>query len=83
MRKAWFKPKKFGWGWAPISWEGWLVTIVFVFLLIMAAYQVGAGPGSVGEKIAGILIIDIPTVIIMCVIAYLRTEKKDSTNKEQ
>ena len=21
--KVWFGPRRFGWGWAPMSWEGW------------------------------------------------------------
>ena len=29
--KPWFGPKKHvGWGWSPISWEGYLATVVFL-----------------------------------------------------
>lgn len=29
--KLWFRPKRaLGWGWEPASWEGWLVTALFV-----------------------------------------------------
>ena len=24
----WFRRKRFGWGWTPISWEGWVVTLL-------------------------------------------------------
>ena len=24
--KLWFGPKRFGWGWSPVSWEGWLAS---------------------------------------------------------
>lgn len=34
-KKLWFKAKNFGWGWYPISWEGWLVTVLFIVLLIL------------------------------------------------
>jgi hypothetical protein len=30
--KVWFGPRRYGWGWSPVSWEGWAV---------MAAYVVG------------------------------------------
>ena len=32
----WFRAKRFGWGWTPITWEGWLVTLlgVVAFLAI-------------------------------------------------
>jgi hypothetical protein len=28
--KAWFQPKRYGLGATPSTWEGWLVTLVFV-----------------------------------------------------
>jgi hypothetical protein len=28
-KKAWFGPKRWGWGWSPVSPEGWVVTIAF------------------------------------------------------
>ena len=31
-RKPWFKPKRFGYGWTPASWQGWAVTLVLLFL---------------------------------------------------
>ena len=29
-RKYWFKPHKYSFGWAPASWEGWLVMLVYL-----------------------------------------------------
>ncbi len=34
-KKLWFKRKKYGWGWSPCSWQGWLVTLVYVALIIL------------------------------------------------
>ena len=28
-KTAWFGPKRWGWGWSPASWQGWVVTIAF------------------------------------------------------
>ena len=36
--RPWFRPKVFGLGWTPISWQGWAATPVFV--LVVAATQV-------------------------------------------
>lgn len=39
MNKLWFKRKKYGWGWTPISWEGWLVTVFYLIsLLCLSAF---------------------------------------------
>lgn len=26
----WFGPKRYGWGWTPVSWQGWLATAAFI-----------------------------------------------------
>ncbi len=32
--KLWFKAKKYGWEWVPITWEGWLVILAWFLLVI-------------------------------------------------
>lgn len=27
-KKAWFRPKRVGYGWTPNSWQGWGITVV-------------------------------------------------------
>jgi hypothetical protein len=34
-KKAWFGKKIIGWGYRPISLEGWLVTVVFLIAIIV------------------------------------------------
>jgi hypothetical protein len=33
----WFKRKLYGWGWTPITWQGWLVTATYAVLVIVFA----------------------------------------------
>lgn len=33
----WFKAKLFGWGWTPVTWQGWLATGLYVILMIAFA----------------------------------------------
>lgn len=37
MHKIWFRRKKYGWGWTPATWEGWLVTIFFIGVMALVA----------------------------------------------
>lgn len=30
----WFKAKLYGWGWTPAKWQGWLVILAYVILLL-------------------------------------------------
>jgi len=32
--KLWFKAKRYGWGWTPACWQGWLVLGVYFAVLI-------------------------------------------------
>ena len=41
MKHPWFGPKTIGWGWAPITWQGWKVLVAF----IMATLAVSMLPG--------------------------------------
>ncbi|HNW55932.1 MAG TPA: 8-oxo-dGTP diphosphatase [bacterium] len=34
MKKFWFKAKRYGCGWYPVTWEGWLSIAVYALLLI-------------------------------------------------
>lgn len=36
----WFKRKAFGWGWVPATWQGWLVTLVFLLAVLALATTV-------------------------------------------
>lgn len=31
----WFKRKLYGWGWTPATWQGWLVVLGFVLLVVL------------------------------------------------
>lgn len=33
----WFRPKLFGWGAVPVTWQGWAATIGFVAIAILVA----------------------------------------------
>ena len=30
----WFKRKLFGWGWTPVTWQGWLVTVALIAFVV-------------------------------------------------
>lgn len=36
MKKLWFRARRFGWGWYPVSWQGWAVSILYAFLLALS-----------------------------------------------
>lgn len=36
--RPWFRPRKFGWGWRPASWQGWLVVIATIALMAAVGF---------------------------------------------
>ncbi len=36
-KKYWFKRRRYGWGWTPVTWQGWIaVAVPLAFVLIAA-----------------------------------------------
>jgi hypothetical protein len=33
----WFKRKLFGWGWTPVTWQGWLIVVLYAVLVSLFA----------------------------------------------
>ncbi len=40
MKTLYFKRKSYGWGWTPVTWQGWGITIVYVVILIVLSSSV-------------------------------------------
>ena len=36
-KKLWFKRKKYGWGWYPVTWQGWAIIVAYIALLLFFA----------------------------------------------
>lgn len=34
--KLWFRAKRYGWGWTPCSWQGWLTLLIWVGLFVFS-----------------------------------------------
>jgi hypothetical protein len=47
--RPWFRPKTFGYGATPITWQGWLATLLFV-LVILATTALGDPRGAASPR---------------------------------
>lgn len=85
----WFKRKIYGWGWTPATWQGWLVVIVFVAIILTLVFSVD----KASIKEGGLINFFAPIVVLivaMIGISYWKGEKpkwqwgipkKDETDK--
>jgi hypothetical protein len=72
--KYWFKAKSFGYGWTPCSREGWLITILFVLLLIALPFVFMEELNS-GEVPVNYLVSFFGLIFLFVYIAYRKGEK--------
>ncbi len=40
QQKDWFKRKSYGWGWVPVTWQGWLATLAPVGFIAIASWYI-------------------------------------------
>ncbi len=38
-KKLWFKRRWYGWGWYPVTWQGWIVVLGFILAVIVLAFS--------------------------------------------
>jgi len=75
-KKLWFKAKKFGWGWYPASWQGWLITIVYIGVILALALSLDEG--STNKETVFVLVIPLILLTITFIrIAYRTGEKPE------
>lgn len=62
----WFKRKLYGWGWTPVRWQGWLVTLIAIAAVLLVAVRFEQQPTEVVTRlilpVAGICI----ALILIC-----------------
>lgn len=35
--KKWFRTKRYGWGWVPVTWQAWVVILSYVAVIVLGA----------------------------------------------
>jgi hypothetical protein len=72
MTTYWFRPKRYGYGATPVTWQGWVVT--FAAALIIAAtfwipFTVGGSPW-----VWSAVVIDVVVVVALVIVSRRKTE---------
>lgn len=70
----WFKRKLYGWGWTPVTWQGWALTFGYIAAILLFAFTVDENSPTREVMFTFVL----PTVfltILFLRIAYKKGEK--------
>ena len=73
--KLWFKAKRYGSGWYPATWEGWLVTLLYVVLMVTVAAAVDETAQPRNATVAVVVMTWIVLTAALLVICYATGEK--------
>jgi hypothetical protein len=75
----WFKRKLYGWGWTPATWQGWVITLVFVALIVLVVYRFDPE----GHSAKDVLTTFIPQVALLVLLLMLVCYKTGEKPKWQ
>jgi len=74
--KYWFKSKRFGWGYVPISWEGWLSVAIFMVLIYLSGYLNNVYQEPINNKDLLSFLFD-TFIIILVTLPFYQKKSKD------
>ncbi len=70
----WFKAKMFGWGWYPISWQGWVLTLLYVIGIAKFALQANK-QDSASDVLINFAIPFVIDTVFLLTICYIKGER--------
>lgn len=73
--KLWFKAKRFGWGWTPCSWEGWVVLLLYLNAIVPQFLFIDDNSHSVSDTLINFALPFISLTIFLLIICYLKGER--------
>ena len=74
-RKPWFKAKHYGWGWYPVTWQGWLVLVVYLVLVVGELVVIDRQSHSVSDTLLNFVPDALGFTVILLLICYWKGEK--------
>jgi uncharacterized membrane protein YhaH (DUF805 family) len=73
-KKIWFKRRPYGWGWRPVSWQGWLTVFVYLLLIIIKFRYIDRNSHSNSDTLIGFAVPFIILTSILILICYQKGE---------
>ena len=75
MKKEWFEAKEGEEGWHPCCWQGWIVTLIYILLVILIPVMLENKNLDAPDKLLLILIVIFILTAAFILIAYLKGRK--------
>jgi hypothetical protein len=73
MPTYWFKPKRYGYGATPVTWQGWVFTLATALAMVAVSLCLRLTDKSLWA-LAALLIFDVLAICVLVVISRRKTE---------
>ena len=71
----WFKRKLYGWGWTPVTWQGWLIILLYVVFLVIILERPNIEAYSQSQVVVNLVLPFIIGTSILFIVCYKKGEK--------
>lgn len=75
--KIWFRRKSYGWGWVPVTCEGWLTTGLYILFITLYFWRVDTGKLEARDVINSFVPITVISTALLIAICYRFGEKPE------
>jgi hypothetical protein len=69
----WFRPKRYGYGATPVTWQGWAITIAALVVVVVATIRLSA-LSAVDPQFWMIVVIDAVVITALWIVSRRKTD---------
>ena len=73
MTEYWFRPKRYGYGATPVTWQGWAFTVGTVLAMVTASLYLRLTAKSFWALVA-LLVFDAAAIAMLVIVSNRKTE---------
>ena len=73
MTRYWFRPKRYGYGATPVTWEGWVVTFATVLAMVAVSLALRLETRS-AWALAALIAFDIAALGLLLIVSRRKTD---------
>lgn len=74
-RPMWFRAKSYGYGWTPATWQGWIVMLVYLLVVLTGALTINTKAKDALHGVGIFLAIDLAATTTLIIVASMYGEK--------
>lgn len=73
--KEWFKAKRYGWGWTPATWEGWLVLALAIGAIVLFSRNAEVYASKPVDLMVQVVLPSVLTIAALITVCWFTGEK--------